>query len=446
MQVTDMAKNDNLSDFLLDIADAIREKKGSSEPINAQDFSSEIASISSGDGSGGSVTPSRPSWTGHADAEGLKAIGWTDEDIAYYQEHGVNWNEEDDEYHKVSDDNKALYDVLTVDNIQTYKDRIVYLPKKDYKYDVNLSQCRAMVAIPFGVDSTSFNECFSLVCVPPLAGNKTNCSSFFKGCYSLTSVALFDTSKVTTMNQMFSGCYSLVDVPQFDTSNVTDMGSMFYNCKSLTKIPQMDTSNVITMSNMFYNCNNLDEIPKMNTSSVATMSSMFYNCSNLTRIPQMNTSNVTEMSSMFYNCNNLAEIPQIDTSKVTTMSSMFYYCNNLTKIPKMNTINVKSVSSMFNYCTSLMVIPEINVQNCSAVSMFSYCTSLKTLNMKGLTKNLTINNSSLLSKESLLYIINNEAATSTITIKLSSYAYERLVTDADIVAALTAHPNVSISQ
>lgn len=49
-----MAKNNNLGDFLSDIADAIREKKGTTEPINAQDFASEIASISGG---GGSDTP-----------------------------------------------------------------------------------------------------------------------------------------------------------------------------------------------------------------------------------------------------------------------------------------------------------------------------------------------------------------------------------------------------
>ena len=40
-------------------------------------------------GPGGLVTIK---WTGHADAEGLRAIGWTDEDIAYYQANGVNWN------------------------------------------------------------------------------------------------------------------------------------------------------------------------------------------------------------------------------------------------------------------------------------------------------------------------------------------------------------------
>ena len=48
-------------------------------------YAEKIASISSG------------GWTGHADEAGLKAIGWTDDDIAYYQKYGVNWNEEDDQ-------------------------------------------------------------------------------------------------------------------------------------------------------------------------------------------------------------------------------------------------------------------------------------------------------------------------------------------------------------
>ena len=40
-----MAKNDNLIDFLTDVANAIREKKGTSDPINAQDFADEIKSV-----------------------------------------------------------------------------------------------------------------------------------------------------------------------------------------------------------------------------------------------------------------------------------------------------------------------------------------------------------------------------------------------------------------
>ena len=45
-----MAKDNNLQDLLTDIADAIREKKGTTEKINAQNFSAEIASIETGGG------------------------------------------------------------------------------------------------------------------------------------------------------------------------------------------------------------------------------------------------------------------------------------------------------------------------------------------------------------------------------------------------------------
>ena len=48
-----MAKNNNLKDFVTDIADAIRAKKGTTDLINPQDFATEIGAISGGSGEGG---------------------------------------------------------------------------------------------------------------------------------------------------------------------------------------------------------------------------------------------------------------------------------------------------------------------------------------------------------------------------------------------------------
>ena len=141
-------KKTRLSDIFN--ADSIRNKKRILDrfEINKKEkrlFLDAIEGIENNDNEN-----SKSKWTGHADADGLRAIGWTDEDIAYYQENGVNWNEEDDEYHKVTDDNKALYGVLTANNIPTYKDRIVYLPKIDTstKTDISFNECYAMIAIP----------------------------------------------------------------------------------------------------------------------------------------------------------------------------------------------------------------------------------------------------------------------------------------------------------
>ena len=310
----------------------------------------------------GGDTPSASKWTGHADADGLRAIGWTDEDIAYYQENGVNWNEEDDQYHLVSDDNKALYGVLTANNISSYRDRIVYLPK---------------------IDTSA----------------RTNMAAMFYNCYSLVAIPQLDTANVTTMYQMFYNCYSLVSIPQLDTANVTTMGTMFYYCYSLVTIPQLDTANVTNMSSMFSGCYSLVSIPQLDTANVTNMNQMFNVCYSLVSIPQLDTANVTNMGTMFYNCYSLVAIPQLDTAKVTTMSGMFYYCYSLTYA------NLKNVNRAYDLSTA-----------------------------------------NLLSKDSLIYLINNEAATSARTIKLASYAYTRLAEDADVVAALAAHPNISISQ
>ena len=73
-----MAKTDNLTDFLTDIADAIREKKGTTGTINPQDFSSEIASIESG-GGGGVVTSAPISDVNFYDYDGTILYSYTKE-------------------------------------------------------------------------------------------------------------------------------------------------------------------------------------------------------------------------------------------------------------------------------------------------------------------------------------------------------------------------------
>ena len=92
----------------------------------------------------------------------------------------------------------------------------------------------------------------------------------------------------------------------------------------------------------------------------------------------------------------------------------------------------------------VVTLDTANVTDMS--SMFSTCRSLIHVNLKNAKLAYQLSSSALLSKESLLYLINNEAATSAITIKLASYAYTRLANDADIVAALAAHPNISLAK
>lgn len=70
---------------------------------------------------------------------------------------------------------------------------------------------------------------------------------------------------------------------------------------------------------------------------------------------------------------------------------------------------------------------------------------LKTISIVELNKNISFHSSGNLSVKSILYMIQNEAATSAITITLHADAYARAMANADIVAALEAHPNVSLA-
>ena len=75
-----MARTHNtLTELFTDIADSIREKTGSEEQIVADNFPTEISNIPSG----GDVDPT---FTGHYDNEGLTTIGWSNEEIQYYQD------------------------------------------------------------------------------------------------------------------------------------------------------------------------------------------------------------------------------------------------------------------------------------------------------------------------------------------------------------------------
>ena len=179
-------------------------------------------------------------------------------------------------------------------------------------------------------------------------GNRSNMSSMFNNCQTLTSLDLSncDTSKVTTMSYMFSDCHALTsfDLSNCDTSKVTNMYYMFSGCYRLTSLDlsNFNTSNVTTMSYMFRSCNALTslDLSNFNTSKVTDMSSMFSNCRALTSLDlsNFNTSKVTKMNSMFSNCRALTslDLSNFNTSNVTTMNYMFRACEALTTVKVIN--------------------------------------------------------------------------------------------------------------
>lgn len=72
--------------------------------------------------------------------------------------------------------------------------------------------------------------------------------------------------------------------------------------------------------------------------------------------------------------------------------------------------------------------------------------NIETINIKGLKVNIRFYNSQRLSKESVLYMINNSEATTAITIGLQQAVYDVMKDDADVIAALAEKTNITLIQ
>lgn len=305
-----------------EIAAAIEEKTGENPGNVFANYPDAIRSIPTGSGSG---------WTGHADVEGLKAIGWTDEDIAYYQQYGVKWNEEDDQYHLVPEDNKALYGVINIGNVHQYKDILVYLPK---------------------IDMTGV----------------TSLSGKFAGFSSLVAIPLLDTSKVTDMYSMFSNCCSLVFIPPLDTSSVTNMSYLCFNCYSLLFISPLDASKVTTMPYLLQNCYSLISAALLNTSNAASASNIFYNCRSLVSITEFDFSDATIETTYFSYCSslrfcnirNLKGSVNISATSLLEKSSLLYMIENASSV---SSCTIKLSAHCYNkYSSDPDVVAALSAQ------------------------------------------------------------------------------------
>lgn len=177
-----MARTDTLTNFLTDVADSIREKKGTSELIQASNFDTEIYSIESGS------------------------------DLDEYFETNANSNP----VNWVRDNFiKKVPSIIIDDSITNLTGFCSNVPYK---------------IIP------------KIIC----NNNVTNFMSLYNSCNNATTIDVsgLNSENVTSMNYMFSGCNNLTDLNLSNidatkingTSNLSTIYQMFMNCSNLTNL------------------------------------------------------------------------------------------------------------------------------------------------------------------------------------------------------------------
>lgn len=232
-----MGKSNNLDDFLTDLANTIREKKGTNEPINAQDFSSEIASIQSG-----------------GDIWGFDTIGYTPQNSPIKE-----WVE----YSKYK---ASSFTPSLAPNYFKNDTNIVLAPYLD------LSKCSSL--------SNMFNGCIRLLAIADYdTQNAQDMNYLFYGCSAIANISI-NTSNATTLQHTFQGCTSLVDI-ELDLSSAKNVYHLFPNCSNLIECIISNSGNVENFGYSFSNNKKLKKVQFLDFNSVTSITNTFSSCSAL---------------------------------------------------------------------------------------------------------------------------------------------------------------------
>ena len=365
-----MAKNNNLKDFLTDVADAIREKKGTTEPINPQNFYSEIASIESG--GGGDVEEAQSKLVNFIDYDGriFYSCNTIDENVDppfpvhkgliaqdYSESVGIimsliNQNPNTIGVSYITDDGKTrLYIRIDTNGrmnvpIRFKQDKVKgvavdwgdgsdveyfngtgnvgmthkyseignYVITLDPSDDCTLNLGNGNSSYCVMGPTANASKIYSNMLIKAEIGrNVLSLDNYaFYGCTNLESVTI--PQEVTSFGTyVFRGCLSLrfISIP----SAVKTIGTYsFYDCRSLRYIAM---GGVLSYpSNSFYNCHSLLRIKTPSTTTIDSYA--FYNCISLTSVRF--AGDVTSIgSNAFYTCYGIG---YYDFSKCTKIPSL----------------------------------------------------------------------------------------------------------------------------
>ena len=324
-----MAKNNNLTDFLTGVADAIRTKKGTSDSINPQNFESEIESIST------------------SKEEQEKSVETTQNGTIVI----------------LPDSGKVLSKVTVIVNVekepQEYTDCITFTGEtsdftlkatnKEWNGTVEYSTDHNIWTVWNGTAVSSVNKKLYL----RGSGNTKFYTS--KGAKFVLSARAACYGNIQTLLEYSNppakavrSCYS----------------SMFNGCTNLTVAPALPATSLESYcyKNMFNGCTSLTTAPALPATTLANYcyEFMFNGCISLTTAPALPATTLADScySSMFNGCTSLTTAPALPA---TTLADFCY-------------------ANMFNGCTSLTAAPALpatTLANSCYVGMFNGCTSLK---------------------------------------------------------------------
>jgi hypothetical protein len=177
------------------------------------------------------------------------------------------------------------------------------------------------------------------------------------------------------------------------------------------------------ISELFKNKQYIEALPS-SSKLFTNMEESFMGCTNLKYSPEFVTSSCTNFKSCFKNCYSIKEIV-LNISSAQYITDCFNGCHNVRNIDiNGNNSPITDIENLCKDCFNLVSLKTLDMKNVTnAENAFANCRSLVTLYLKNLKTNIDLSDCPYLSKESLIYILEN-AKNSVYTIKLSYITYE----------------------
>lgn len=383
-----MAKNNNLKDFLTDIADAIRRKKGTTDYINPQDFSNEIDSIESG---GDSIIQKIPmkdinfydydgtllySYTINEfdqllempmlpSREGLVCQGWniSKNEIIGIKEVGASYitdNGHTKLYIKIDNSqyttvplyfNQTISECVSIDwgdnsDIQTISStgnvNISHVYSSPGLYCISLNVTSGICKLGGGSSSNSIlgpsSSIYNNMLYKAEIGNNTNLANYaFNKCYSLRSITI-PQGTTSLGSYAFQYCLALKHLTIPNTVKKIETCFCYYDYGfSSLSLPNNITS---IGASAFRECQALRSVTLPNNLKTLQIS-VFNNCKALSCIDMQHLSEIN--SSSLKGCISLSEV--VFGSDVNTIADTFTNCNNILIYNFSKSKNVPTLSS-----------------------------------------------------------------------------------------------------
>ena len=379
-----MSKANNLKDFLTDLADAIRAKKGSTDLINPQNFSAEIAALSGGleivdmTETTATIEPNKVYVWGMVESLNITIGASTSESdffafrfrcskptMTVVTVNGATWAEDTEldaqgkpildlgSYYQceIKGGTSALYarlmhyihfadsnveSVLMSNGIGdglgvTYKDAAdVTSISTWFKNNTDITSFNELVNFSgiSGLIQYAFNGCSALAEIALPSSLTSIGNGAFNGCSSLAEITL-PASLASINNYAFQNCSLLTRVINLENTKVTSIGAYAFNgCSSLTKlnIPE-DIRNLLIGDLAFNNCTSLSVI---NVSAISYLGRGAFMGVQLSGI--VNFENLTGIGAYALRYTNVTKVifPAIITlPALYNNDGIFSYCSHL---------------------------------------------------------------------------------------------------------------------